>query len=298
MGVTGPAAAAPDALDQLRQHALELVNQARAQNGLPALKAGSKLDQAAQAHAEDMLRRRYYAHDTPEGKDPRDRYLAAGGSPSSLIEENIARCQRCPVPPEAAAVDSLQRSWMASPEHRDNILARGIDRMGFGIAGDQEALYAVQDFAGPGVSRGAEDGQASAPLPPDRVTAAFADALNGARKQAGASPLQTDGTLTEAARKLLPPPNGTRLDLRGSLADAIPAKRRRDYGSLAALAGACTGCGPAPTAADARWFAEDWLKDQKHRADLLDRRATRLGAALRADGAGGKTALVLVAAPR
>lgn len=294
----GTAGAASDDLDRLRQRALELVNQARAEHGLPALKPGPTLATAAQAHAEDMLRRRYYAHETPEGKDPRDRYLAAGGSASSLVEENIARCQRCPVPPEAAAVESLQRSWMDSPEHRENILAPGIDRLGFGIAGDQDALYAVQDFAGPGVPRGQEDGRTSAPLPPDRVAAAFAEAVNGARRQAGVAPLKADPTLTDAARRLVPKPDGTRLDLRGSLTEAVPAKRRHDYASLAALAGACTGCGPDPTAADARWFAEDWLKDPQHRGNLLDRRATRLGAALRADGAGGKTALVVVAAPR
>jgi uncharacterized protein YkwD len=122
-----------------------------------------------------MLRRHYYAHETPEGKNPRDRFLAAGGSPSSLVEENIARCAGCPVPPEAAAVDSLQRSWMNSPEHRENILARGIDRMGFGIAGDQGALYAVQDFAGPGchaAPRMAEPRPSSRPIawpPPSRT---------------------------------------------------------------------------------------------------------------------------------
>ena len=63
------------------------------------MKPGPTLDKAAQAHAEDMLQRHYYAHETPEGKDPRDRFLAAGGSPSSLVEENIARCAGCPVPP-------------------------------------------------------------------------------------------------------------------------------------------------------------------------------------------------------
>ena len=245
-----------------------------------------------------MLQRHYYAHETPEGKDPRDRFLAAGGSPSSLVEENIARCAGCPVPPQAAAVDSLQRSWMNSPEHRENILARGIDRMGFGIAGDQGALYAVQDFAGPGVPRGTEDGRAAAQLSPDRVAAAFADALNGARRQAGAAPLQVDATLTDAARRLAPKPDGTRLDLRGSLPAAIPAKRRGDYRSFATQVGACTGCGARPTDADARWFVEAWLKDGKQRSGLLDPSATRLGAALRADGDGGKTALVVVAAPR
>src|SRR3712207_4473522 len=77
---TAAGAQAPDNLDALRQRALELVNRARAEHGLSRLELERNLDEAAQSHAQDMLRRSYFAHSSPEGGTVQDRYIAAGGS--------------------------------------------------------------------------------------------------------------------------------------------------------------------------------------------------------------------------
>src|SRR5688500_2604033 len=93
---TPPARAeTPDNLQALRHRALELVNQARAGHGLSRLELGGNLDEAAQSHARDMLRRGYYSHTSPEGENVQDRYVAAGGSRWELAAENIARCEGC-----------------------------------------------------------------------------------------------------------------------------------------------------------------------------------------------------------
>jgi uncharacterized protein YkwD len=151
--VNSSSAAEPGDLAELRSKALELVNKARQQHGLPALQSRLELDRAAQAHAEDMLSRNYFDHVSPEGKTVFDRYVAAGGSRWRLVAENIGRCATCEGPPRISDVTRLQDGWMRSASHRDNILSRGVTQ--FGSAWRQRptrGLYAVQSFAGPGTS--------------------------------------------------------------------------------------------------------------------------------------------------
>ena len=54
-----------------RELALKLVNRDRQLNGLSPLLEDTRLSQAAQLHAQDMLNRNYYAHVTLEGKTPK-----------------------------------------------------------------------------------------------------------------------------------------------------------------------------------------------------------------------------------
>lgn len=70
-------------------YALTLVNRDRALNGLGQLVEDPLLSQAAQNHAQDMLNRHYYAHISPEGRTPRDRFHQVGGNPRIGVGENI-----------------------------------------------------------------------------------------------------------------------------------------------------------------------------------------------------------------
>ena len=76
--VNSSSAAETGDLPELRSKALEVVNEAREQHGLPPLQSRPELDRAAQAHAEDMLNRNYFDHVSPEEKTVFDRYVAAG----------------------------------------------------------------------------------------------------------------------------------------------------------------------------------------------------------------------------
>ena len=74
---------------------------------------------------------------------------------------------------------------------------------------------------------------------------------------------------------------------------ALPEAERTRWRSLAVIGAACGGCGDAPTDADIRDFAQQWLQDQRHRATLLGG-ITHLGFAMAVDGEGRKIALTVL----
>jgi uncharacterized protein YkwD len=112
-------------LGQVRSAMLAAVNAERRKAGVPPLTASSKLDQAAQRHAEDMLARNYFAHESPERKTVRERAKEAGYD-WRAIGENIAEGQ--------TSVAEVMDTWMHSPGHRRNILDRDFKELGVGLA--------------------------------------------------------------------------------------------------------------------------------------------------------------------
>jgi uncharacterized protein YkwD len=293
-------ATAPDNLQALRQRALELVNQARAAHGLSRLEPGSNLDEAAQSHAQDMLRHGYFSHTSPYGGTVQDRYVAAGGSRSELVAENIARCEGCTA--TAARIERLQEGWMNSPEHRENILREGLSRFGFGIATNaQGSLYAVQTFAGPGTPRGAgRNAEQSAALSRKEIAAGATDLINEARRRANVGDLRASPALDEAAHTLLPEPNAeaAALDTGGDLFEAVPTGERGRWRSLYAVSAICGGCGAHPTSADIHFFRDQWLDNPQYKQRLLGPDATAMGFAMQADGSGRKSAVLVLGAAR
>ncbi|WEX09523.1 CAP domain-containing protein [Chelativorans sp. AA-79] len=133
--------------EALRSEALSLANQVRRVDGAPELRLDSTLNAAAQAHAEDMARRGFYGHRSPERRDVADRYKANGGGLWDIIGENISTCLNCAA--NAGQVRKFQEGWMRSPGHRRNILDARFDSFGFGIAQAAGKVYAVQTFVRP-----------------------------------------------------------------------------------------------------------------------------------------------------
>jgi len=70
-----------------------ILNNVRIGNGASAVTYDSRLDAAAQGHADDMVDRGYFAHNSPEGDDVRDRILEQGYIPIAY-GENLARGQQ------------------------------------------------------------------------------------------------------------------------------------------------------------------------------------------------------------
>jgi uncharacterized protein YkwD len=112
-------------LARVRAEMLARVNAERKKAGAAPLRPHAQLDQAAQRHAEDMLARHYFAHQSPEGKTVRERARAAGYD-WRAIGENIAEGQ--------LTVDEVMDTWMHSPGHRRNILDPGFRELGVGLA--------------------------------------------------------------------------------------------------------------------------------------------------------------------
>jgi uncharacterized protein YkwD len=145
--------------DRIRELILCLHNEQRAEHGLPVLEYETRLQTAAQRHAKDMVERRFFAHETPEGLGPEDRALNAGYPTKHYSSgENLAWGTGL----EASPVEIMD-GWMHSPGHRDNILRDAFTQMGVGVvvgvpeeteASLPGATYAVS-FGGPPLSAGA-----------------------------------------------------------------------------------------------------------------------------------------------
>lgn len=108
----------------VRKEMLERVNAVRRREKLAPVRSNPKLDQAAQGHAADMLRRGFFDHRNPDGELVRDRATAAGYT-WRKIGENIAEGQ--------LSVDEVMKTWMNSPGHRRNILEPDFEELGIGL---------------------------------------------------------------------------------------------------------------------------------------------------------------------
>jgi len=139
-------------LTAVRKRMLERVNAERGARRLAPLRENGSLDVAAQAHADDMIRRSYYGHASPEGTSALDRAYRAGYG-AVAVGENIAEGQ--------TSVDEVVESWMESAVHRAEILSVTMKEIGIGLAYGKNArgwqIVWVQDF---GVPRAADTSRA------------------------------------------------------------------------------------------------------------------------------------------
>ncbi|MBE7025340.1 MAG: SafA/ExsA family spore coat assembly protein [Ruminococcaceae bacterium] len=116
---------------------IRLVNEARAENGLPALKTNWELSRVARYKSQDMKDKRYFSHTSPTYGSPFTMMKNFGITYRSA-GENIAKGQRTP----AAVV----QAWMNSQGHRANILNKSFTEIGVGYVADGN--YWTQMFIG------------------------------------------------------------------------------------------------------------------------------------------------------
>jgi uncharacterized protein YkwD len=105
----------------------------RAARGAGGLSRESRLVAAAQGHSDDMGRRRYFAHDSPEGDSVGDRARSTGFSPrigrTWRVGENLYYGSGPLGTPRRVV-----RGWMESPSHRAAILDPAFTQVGVGLA--------------------------------------------------------------------------------------------------------------------------------------------------------------------
>jgi uncharacterized protein YkwD len=104
------------------------VNAVRTREGLVPLTREPALDAVAREHSVDMATRHYFAHETPEGLTPPDRLARGGIEGITLAGENVGLTSRGD--PNREILDG----WLASPEHRRNLLMPAFNATGIGIA--------------------------------------------------------------------------------------------------------------------------------------------------------------------
>jgi uncharacterized protein YkwD len=109
------------------------INAARAEAGRGLLQYRPSLAEASGAHSADMVARRYFAHESPEGAGPADRAWDAGymRHADSWRVGEVLVWSRGSAPLTAARAVEL---WLDSPSHRRILLSPRYRDVGAGLA--------------------------------------------------------------------------------------------------------------------------------------------------------------------
>jgi len=135
----------------IRERVIDLVNVARSKprrcgterfKAAPPLVESKNLNEAADDHARDMMKKKYFEHRGSDGTQPRDRVLRTGYK-SRLTGENIA------MGPESA--EEVVKGWLDSPGHCANMMDPRFQDIGVGLATGKKRgqIYWVQNFGAP-----------------------------------------------------------------------------------------------------------------------------------------------------
>ncbi|MCL4397686.1 CAP domain-containing protein [Patescibacteria group bacterium] len=120
---------------------LKYTNDQRVAAGQMPLKLNDQLNRAAEAKAADMFANQYWAHTSPQGKDPWS-FITAAGYSYLFAGENLAR--------DFGDSKSVVDAWMNSPSHRENLLNSRYADVGFAVVNGKyngyETTLVVQMF--------------------------------------------------------------------------------------------------------------------------------------------------------
>jgi len=120
---------------------LFLTNKERQNVGVNSLIFNEKLSEAASKKAQDMFDYNYWAHNSPTGKTPWV-FIKSSGYKYVYAGENLARGFTTP--------DDVIKAWMASPDHRANMLSSNYQDVGFAVKlgklNGEETVIVVEEF--------------------------------------------------------------------------------------------------------------------------------------------------------
>jgi hypothetical protein len=144
----------------IQSEIVSLTNAERDQSGIAKLKENARLTSSAQAKANDMAAKGYFAHNSPDGTKPWA-WIQEAGYNYKYAGENLA----------VRFVDSkdVVVAWMASPTHRANVLKSTYTEIGIGIAQGtykgEPATFVVQHFGRPAVASASVRTTSATPAP-------------------------------------------------------------------------------------------------------------------------------------
>lgn len=122
----------------------DLTNTDRGVNNVSDLTVSPALVAIAQTKANDMAQKGYFAHVSPEGKNPWY-WFAQGGYKFVYAGENLAV--------DFSDSADVERAWMNSPTHRANILNNHFTQIGIATAvgtfEGHQTTFVVQEFGTP-----------------------------------------------------------------------------------------------------------------------------------------------------
>jgi len=125
------------------QEVARLINEVRAQHGLPPLAFNATLALAAQAHADDCAARGWCSHTGSDGADIKTRILRAGYVPASWAE-----CWAQSLTPQGA-VEMWMNETPPNDPHRRTLLTVWQTEIGVGVARTGWGYYFIADFGRP-----------------------------------------------------------------------------------------------------------------------------------------------------
>ena len=118
----------PYATSMSDRQLLEATNSQRDLNNAPQLTLNKQLARAAQAKAQDMAKRNYWSHNTPDGQAPWY-FIERSGYNYYKAGENLAYGF-----PDG---NQVVAGWMNSETHRNNMLDPSYEDVGFGFADNE-----------------------------------------------------------------------------------------------------------------------------------------------------------------
>ena len=121
---------------------LREMNRVRASQGLRTLRFDARLELAARSHSRDMIAHKYFAHGAFGSR------MQSFHVSGSFAGENLAWGVG-----ERSTPRAIVSAWLASPEHRANLLRPGFRRVGVAalvgaFSGYTGATVSTADFAG------------------------------------------------------------------------------------------------------------------------------------------------------
>ena len=135
-------------LAALKVRLFELVEEERMQAGAKPLVLDPERVVAAQAHSDDMARKRSFDTMNPNGNLALNTLLSTDPKFIGFFAENSAAQYFTPslgIDPDAMAKGFLE-IWLGSPTHRSNLTYKDFDRTGIGIAVNGNAIYVSEVF--------------------------------------------------------------------------------------------------------------------------------------------------------
>ncbi|OGY89837.1 MAG: hypothetical protein A2927_01190 [Candidatus Komeilibacteria bacterium RIFCSPLOWO2_01_FULL_45_10] len=123
---------------------INLTNQSRADFNLAPLYQNFQLTQAAKNKANDLIKKNYFSHNSPDGKTF-SQWVKEVDYQYAIVGENLAM--------GFSSSEAVVKAWLKSAQHRQNILNPRYNQIGIyvkkGKLEDQNTFVVVQYFGAP-----------------------------------------------------------------------------------------------------------------------------------------------------
>jgi uncharacterized protein YkwD len=133
-------------LKEIERKVFRFTNEVRQKHDLNPLEEDDTLNDIAREHSDDMLKRNYFSHVSPDGESLKDRVIPAYSRALSRTGENIWSGHGYDYSDSSRMARVIVDSWMSSPGHRANILNPDYNYLGVGVSAMGQEIRATQNF--------------------------------------------------------------------------------------------------------------------------------------------------------